>query len=257
MRSTGLSDTVRYLSLKGAVAVVTGGASGIGRGIVTALAAQGARVAFLDRDAGAAVETLAAAAPGDVLFLPCDLTDITALRAALAQAAGRFGPIRILVNNAGNDDQHRMADITPAYFDDRIAVNLRHYVFTAQAVQEQMAAEGGGSIVNLGSIAWKMADGSAPLYVTCKAAITGLTRALARAFGPQGIRVNTVLPGWVMTERQRSLWVDAAAEAQIDAAQCLPGRLAEDDIAALVLWLASDQSRMCTAQEFTVDGGWV
>lgn len=247
---TGLSATVRYTSLQGAVAVVTGGASGIGHGIVSALATQGARVAFLDRAAAPSV-------PPGVLALTCDLTDIDALRAALAEVADRLGPIRILVNNAGNDDQHRLADITPAYFDDRIAVNLRHYVFAAQAVQAQMAAEGGGSIVNLGSIAWKMADGSAPLYVTCKAAITGLTRALARELGPQGIRVNTVLPGWVMTERQRRLWVDAAAEAHIDAAQCLPGRLVEEDIAAMVLWLASDQSRMCTAQEFTVDGGWV
>lgn len=247
---TGLSATVRYASLQGAVAVVTGGASGIGQGIVTALATQGALVAFLDRAAALSV-------PPGGLALNCDLTDIDALRAALAEVADRLGPIRILVNNAGNDDQHRLADITPAYFDDRIAVNLRHYVFAAQAVQAQMAAAGGGSIVNLGSIAWKMADGSAPLYVTCKAAITGLTRALARELGPQSIRVNTVLPGWVMTERQRRLWVDAAAEAQIDAAQCLPGRLVEEDIAAMVLWLSSDQSRMCTAQEFTVDGGWV
>jgi D-xylose 1-dehydrogenase len=254
---TGLADTVRYDSLKGAVAVVTGGAAGIGQGIVTALAAQGARVAFLDRNAEAAGATLSLAASTDVLFVPCDLADIDALRVALAQVADRLGPIRILVNNAGNDDRHSLSGITPAYFDDRVAVNLRHYVFAAQAVQAQMAAAGGGSIVNLGSIAWKMADGSAPLYVACKAAITGLSRALARELGPAGIRVNTVLPGWVMTERQRRLWVDAAAEAQIDAAQCLPGRLVADDIAAMVLWLASDQSRMCTAQEFTVDGGWV
>jgi D-xylose 1-dehydrogenase len=252
-----LTQTVRYASLKGAVAVVTGGASGIGRGIVVALAGQGARVAFLDRDRDAAAETLAACPQGDVRFLPCDLTDLDALAAGLSQVAAELGPIRILVNNAGSDHRHRTADITPAYFDDRIATNLRHYVFAAQGVQAGMAAAGGGSIVNLGSIAWKMADGSAPLYVACKAATTGLSRALAREFGPSGIRVNTVLPGWVMTERQRRLWVDAAAEAQIDAAQCLPGRLVEDDIAAMVLWLASDQARMCTAQEFTVDGGWV
>jgi len=253
----GLTRRVRYDSLRDCVALVTGGASGIGRGIVTALAAQGARVGFLDRDAAGAAETVAACAPAGALFLPCDLTDIAALRAAVAGAAERLGPIRVLVNNAASDDRHRTAEITPAYFDDRIAANLRHYVFAAQAVTGQMTATGGGSIVNLGSIAWKMADGSAPLYVTCKAAISGLTRALARELGPSGIRVNTVLPGWVMTERQRRLWVDAAAEAQIDASQCLRGRLAEDDIAAMVLWLASDQSRMCTAQEFIVDGGWV
>ncbi len=254
---TQLADTVRYDSLKGAVVVVTGGASGIGRGIVTALAAQGARVAFLDHDSAGAAVTLAACASAEVVFLPCDLTDIKSLQHALHMASERLGPIRVLVNNAGNDDRHQTPEITPAYFDERIALNLKHYVFAAQGVQAQMAAAGGGSIVNIGSIAWKMADGSAPLYVTCKAAITGLTRALAREFGARGTRVNTVLPGWVMTDRQRSLWVDAVAEAQIDAAQCLPGRLVEADIAAMVLWLASDQSRMCTGQEFTVDGGWV
>jgi len=254
---TLLARTVRYESLKDAVVVVSGGSSGIGRGIVTAFAAQGARVAFLDRDHAGAADTLADCAPAEVAFLPCDLTDIAALQHALDQVTRQLGPIRVLVNNAGNDDRHSTAAITPAYFDERISLNLKHYVFAAQSVQAQMAAAGGGSIVNLGSIAWKMADGSAPLYVACKAAITGLTRALAREFGGQGTRVNTVLPGWVMTDRQRSLWVDAAAEAQIDAAQCLPGRLVEEDIAAVVLWLASDQSRMCTAQEFTVDGGWV
>ncbi len=252
-----LTQTVRYDSLKDAVVVVTGGASGIGRGIVTALAAQGARVAFVDRDGTGAAATLAVCPEGEVLFMPCDLTSIEDLRLALDMIAKRLGPIRVLVNNAGNDDRHSTASLTPDYFDERIALNLKHYVFAAQGVQAQMAAAGGGSIVNIGSIAWKMADGSAPLYVACKAAITGLTRALAREFGAEGTRVNTVLPGWVMTERQRSLWVDAAAEAQIDAAQCLPGRLVEEDIAAMVLWLASDQSRMCTAQEFTVDGGWV
>lgn len=254
---TGLTHSVHYNSLKDTVVVVTGGSSGIGQGVVTAFAAQGARVAFLDRDCTGAAVTLAVCSPTEVLFLPCDLTEIASLQSALEMVTNRLGSIRVLVNNAGNDDQHRTAAITPAYFDERIALNLRHYVFAAQGVQAQMAAAGGGSIINIGSIAWKMADGSAPLYVTCKAAITGLTRALAREFGPERTRVNTVLPGWVMTDRQRTLWVDAAADAQIDAAQCLPGRLLEEDIAAMVLWLASDQSRMCTAQEFTVDGGWV
>ena len=143
-----------------------------------------------------------------------------------------------------------------------VPITSKGFLAASKAMEETygkkpVPTRGGGSIVNIGSIAWKMADGSAPLYVACKAAITGLTRALAREFGAQGTRVNTVLPGWVMTDRQRALWVDAAAEAQIDAAQCLPGRLNEADIAAMVLWLASDQSRMCTAQEFTVDGGWV
>lgn len=252
-----LTDSVSYSSLAGRVALVTGGASGIGRAIVAALAGQGSKVVFLDRDAKAAAVAIADCAENAPLFLPCDLTDIAALRTALQQVGDQLGPVTILVNNAGNDDRHTTASVTPAYFDDRIAVNLRHMLFAAQAVTDGMAAAGGGSIINLGSIAWKMADGGCPVYVTCKAAVHGLTRGLAREFGPAGIRVNTLLPGWVMTERQRALWVDAAAEAEIDRAQCLKPRLMPDDIAAMVLFLASDQSRMCTAQEFIVDGGWV
>jgi NAD(P)-dependent dehydrogenase (short-subunit alcohol dehydrogenase family) len=254
---TDLTATAAYASLAGRVAVVTGGASGIGRAIVRALSGQGARVAFLDRDAEAAAATVSLCAGSRPLFLPCDLTDPEALRLALAQVTDRCGPAAVLVNNAGNDDRHTTASVTPAYFDDRVAVNLRHMLFASQAVIPGMVASGGGSIVNLGSIAWKMADGGCPVYVTCKAAVHGLTRALAREFGQQGIRVNTILPGWVMTERQRALWVDAAAEAEIDRAQCLKGRLLPEDIAAMVLFLASDQARMCTAQEFIVDGGWV
>jgi NAD(P)-dependent dehydrogenase (short-subunit alcohol dehydrogenase family) len=252
-----LTSSVRYDSLRGRAVLVTGGASGIGRSIVTAFAGQGARVAFLDRDVREAARTLEFCEPSSALFIPCDLTNLDALRAATVQAQEALGPIEVLVNNAANDDQHATQDITPAYFDDRIAVNLRHMVFAVQAAAPVMVAAGTGSIINLGSIAWRMADGSAPLYVACKAAVTGLTRAWAREFGQAGIRVNAVLPGWVMTERQLALWVDAAAEAAIDRAQCLAGRIQADDIAAMVLFLASDQARMCSAQEFIVDGGWV
>ena len=254
---TDLTASARYESLRGRVVLVTGGASGIGRGIVVAFAGQGSRVAFLDRDEVAGRETVTLCGADAPLFLACDLRDVGELRAAVAEARRALGPVDVLINNAGNDDQHRTADLTPDDFDDRIAVNLRHMVFAVQAVAPDMQAAGGGSIVNLGSIAWRMADGSAPIYTACKAAVTGLTRAHAREYGASGIRVNAVLPGWVMTPRQRALWVDAEAEAQIDRSQCLPGRLAEDDIAAMVLFLASDQGRMCTAQDFIVDGGWV
>jgi len=254
---TGLSDCVCYHSLRDKVVLVTGGASGIGRAIVTAFAGQGARVAFLDRDEPAARATVADCQPAPVLFQPCDLTDITALRQAVAAVRGSLGPIAVLVNNAGNDDRHQTPDVTPDYFDGRVAVNLRHYLFAVQAVVGDMAAAGGGSIVNMGSITWKVGDGDCPIYLACKAAITGLSRGLAREFGPQGIRVNTVLPGWVMTERQIKLWLTPEGEAQIARAQCLRARLQPEDIAAMVLYLASDQARMCTSQDFIVDGGWV
>jgi len=179
------------------------------------------------------------------------------LRAAIAEVRARLGPIAALVNNAGNDDRHLTPEVTPEYFDGRVAVNLRHYLFAVQAVVADMAAAGGGSIVNLGSITWKVGDGDCPFYLACKAAITGLTRGLAREFGPQGIRVNTVLPGWVMTERQIKLWLTPEGEAQIARSQCLRPRLQPEDIAAMVLFLASDQARMCSSQDFIVDGGWV
>lgn len=254
---TDLVQSVHYDSLQGKVVLVTGGASGIGRAIVTAFAAQGARVGFLDLDAAAAQTTIAACGANAPRFWRCDLTDIAALRAAIADVRASLGPIGVLVNNAGNDDRHLTPEVTPDYFDGRVAVNLRHYLFAVQAVVADMAQAGGGSIVNMGSITWKVGDGDCPIYLACKAAITGLSRGLAREFGPQGIRVNTVLPGWVMTERQIKLWLTPEGEAQIARAQCLRPRLQPEDIAAMVLYLASDQARMCTSQDFIVDGGWV
>ena len=251
------AHSVRYESLRDRAILVTGGASGIGRAMVAAFVEQGARVAFLDRDKVAAEATAAACGSARALFRLCDLTDIAVLKAAIAEVQEALGPVSVLVNNAGNDDRHGTRDVSSAYFDERVAVNLRHMFFAAQAVVDGMVASDGGSIVNVGSTAWKMADGSAPVYVTCKAAVHGLTRAFAREFGKQNVRVNTVLPGWVMTDRQIRLWVDAAAEQEIDRAQCLPGRLQPADIAAMVLFLASDQARMCTGQEFIVDAGWV
>lgn len=253
----GLQRSVRYHCLRGRVVLVTGGASGIGRSIVTGFAAQGARIAFLDLDESAANLTIAACGLDEAIFRRCDLTDISDLKAAIAEIREKLGPIEVLVNNAGNDDRHLTRDVTSDYFDDRIAKNLKHYLFAAQAVVDDMIAQGGGSIVNLGSIAWRIGEGDCPIYLACKAAITGLTRGLAREFGKQGVRVNTVLPGWVMTERQIKLWLTPTGEAEIDRAQCLSPRLQPEDIAAMVLYLASSQARMCTSQEFIVDGGWV
>ena len=252
-----LSNT--YPSLAGAPVFVTGGASGIGEAIVRAFAAQGAPVAFVDIDAARGEALAAELAVGETpppLFIPCDLRDVAALRAAIDAAQARHGDLAALVNNAANDTRHALADLTPEYWDDRFAINLRPMVFAAQAAAAQMRRRGGGAIVNFGSISWKTGVGGMVAYTTAKAAVHGLTRSLARDLGPDGIRVNTVTPGWVMTERQLALWVDAKAEAEIDAAQCLKARLAPEDIAAMVLFLASADARLCTAQEFTVDGGW-
>jgi len=248
-----------YPSLKDAPVFVTGGASGIGEAIVRAFAGQGAKVAFVDIDTARgealASEITAAGAPPP-LFMTCDLRDVEALRRAIEQAREGHGDLAALVNNAANDTRHSLADLTPDYWDDRIAVNLRPMVFAAQAAALQMRRRGGGAIVNFGSISWKTGMGSMVAYTTAKAAVHGLTRSLARDLGPDRIRVNTVTPGWVMTERQLALWVDAAGEREIDARQCLKDRLMPDDIAAMVMFLASADSRLCTAQEFTVDGGW-
>jgi NAD(P)-dependent dehydrogenase (short-subunit alcohol dehydrogenase family) len=187
----------------------------------------------------------------------CDLRDIEALRACIAQAKDALGPIRVLVNNAGNDDRHATKDVTVEYWDDRVAVNVRHQFFAAQAVRPQMRDAGGGSIINFGSITWMVGDGDCPAYVTSKAAITGMTRALAREFGPERIRVNCMVPGWVLTERQVKLWLTPEGEKQIDDRQCLKDRLYPPDIARMALFLAADDSRMCSSQHFIVDGGWV
>ena len=247
-------------SLKGRVVLVTGGASGIGAAHVREFAAQGARVAFLDlaeEPAGELVAAVEAEGHPRPLFLPTDLTDLDALRAAIATVASELGEVEVLVNNAAHDERHRLEDITDAYFDDRVAVNLRHLVFAAQAVAPGMQRRGGGVILNTGSISWRAGFGGMPLYTMAKAGIEGLTRSLARDLGPDRIRVNCILPGWVMTERQLALWVDEAAERMIAERQCLPDRVQPADIARMATWLASDDSRMITNQTFVVDGGWI
>ena len=242
----------RYPSLSGRAVLVTGGASGIGAQVVRRFAEQGARVGFLDFDAAAGA---AVAGETGAAFIACDLRDIAALRAAVAEAGRRLGDITVLVNNAARDDRHAIETVEPDYWDERMAANIRHHFFCAQAVVPMMRRAGGGSIVNLGSVSWMKARGGMPAYTAAKAAVRGLTRGLARDLGPDRIRVNEVAPGWVYTERQIALWVTPEAEARSQAQQCLKGRLQPDDIARMVLWLAADDSAMVTAQAFVVDGG--
>jgi NAD(P)-dependent dehydrogenase (short-subunit alcohol dehydrogenase family) len=255
-----MSAFASYPSLRDRVVFITGGASGIGASLVEQFALQGARVAFVDLAVEAGQELaarLVGAGLPPPLAMTCDLRDVEALQEAIIQAGRELGPIQVLVNNAGNDDRHAMADVTPAYWDDRMNVNLRHQFFAAQAVHPQMKGAGGGAIVNMGSIVWKLGMGGLPVYSAAKAAVCGLTRALARDLGADGIRVNTVLPGWIMTERQIALWLDEEGERALMAEQCLKEKIYPADVARLVLFLAADDSRMCTAQDFVIDGGRV
>lgn len=253
------SVSARYPSLAGRAVFVTGGGSGIGEAIVEAFAAQGARVAFVDIAAEASA-VLASRLESQSLARPwwraCDVSDVAALQAAIADAAKELGDFHALVNNVASDDRHTLASITPAYYDERIAINQRAALFAMQAVAPGMQRLGGGSIVNLGSIGWQIKSADYPCYAIAKSSVNGLTRGTAASLGRDRIRVNTVTPGWVMTERQKRLWVTPEGEAEIDRNQCLPDRLQPQDIAAMVLFLASDDARMCTAQEFVVDGGW-
>jgi NAD(P)-dependent dehydrogenase (short-subunit alcohol dehydrogenase family) len=254
-----LSKLARHPGLKGRSVFISGGGSGIGAAIVESFVDQGAKVAFVDINEEVSAKLVAelkaqyGTAP---LFIKCDLKDVAALQAAIAKAGKEHGDISVLVNNAGNDQRHQWQDVTPELWDDRIATNLRHVFFAMQAVAPQMEKAGGGSIVNFGSISWKLAMGGMPGYVASKAGIHALTRSMARDLGPQKIRVNTVLPGWIMTERQKSLWLTPEADKMRETAQCLKDRIQPVDVARLVLFLASDDAKMCSAQEFTVDGGW-
>lgn len=247
-----------YPSLSGRVVFVTGGASGIGADIVRAFAGQGARVAFvdiLDDDADALVEELAQA-EHQPLYIHCDLMDLDALKRAVAEIAGRLGPISVLVNNAANDERHRIDEVTPEYWERSQGINLRPQFFAAQAVHPFMKEAGGGSIINFSSIAWKGGADGMVVYATAKSAVIGLTKALARGFGKDNIRVNAIEPGAVMTDKQRRLWYPDPK--QIEAVvqrQPLQRVLLGDEIARTVLFLAADDSRMITKQTITVDAG--
>jgi NAD(P)-dependent dehydrogenase (short-subunit alcohol dehydrogenase family) len=242
-----------YPSLKDRHVVITGGATGIGEGLVTAFAAQGARVSFCDiqdAEAQALVGKLAGSAHKPA-YHRCDLFDLK----AVADFFQKIGPVDVLVNNAGNDDRHSLDDLTPDYWDNRIAINLRHMLFAVKAVVPGMKAKGGGAIVNFGSISWHLGLKSLVIYETAKAGIEGMTKALARELGEDGIRVTCVVPGNVKTPRQMK-WYTPEGEKEIVDAQCLKGRILPEDVAALVLFLASDDARLCTGHEYWIDAGW-
>lgn len=248
-----------YADLADRVVLITGGASGIGAAFVRAFAAQGARVAFLDIDAQAGealaheVAKTSSIAP---LFVPCDLLDIDALRAALAKVHGSLGDAAVIVNNAANDQRQVLADVTPAEFDWMIGVNLKHVFFAAQAVVPQMQARGGGSIINMSSVAWMRGAPALPVYAAAKAAIVGFTNSLGRRFGTDRIRVNAIAPGMVITERQRRLWYpNEQAIAELRTRQAIPDAVTPEDVADMALYLASDASQRITCQCFRVDGG--
>ena len=242
-----------YPSLNGKTVFVSGGAQGIGAEIVRAFAAQGARVGFLDIDE-AASKALADDLPG-VTYELCDLRDIASLQAALAALKARIGAAEVLVNNAARDDRHGWQDVTPDYWDERQATNLRHMFFAIQTVAPDMIAAGGGSIINMGSNSWFEAGGGFPAYATAKAAVHGLTRTMARDLGRHRIRVNAVVPGWIMTERQKTLWATPEALEAHRNRQCLPDLIDPVYVARMVLFLASDDAAMCSASNYMVEAG--
>jgi NAD(P)-dependent dehydrogenase (short-subunit alcohol dehydrogenase family) len=244
-----------YPSLSGKTVVVTGGGSGIGETMVEGFARQKARVYFLDV-AEAESKALVARLGNGVRFLACDLTNVDSLRANFAEIEKQAGPVSVLVNNAANDDRHKLEDVTPAYWDQRLAVNLRHQFFASQCVVPGMKKAGGGSIINLGSVSWHSAIPDLSIYETAKAGIEGLTRALARELGESNIRVNCVVPGAIRTPRQMKLWHTPEEEAKIIAQQCLKARVDPVHVTAMVLFLASDDAAMCTAHNYWVDAGY-
>lgn len=256
--TTESASQAAYPSLAGKRVLITGGATGIGEALVEAFALQGSQVRFVDIDevsSGKLVDRLTPRALHAPRFLPCDLRDIDEVRQSISAIEKEIGGIDILINNAGNDDRHNFDEITPEYWDERMAVNLRHMFFAAQAVAQGMRRRGGGAIVNLGSISWHLALGELVLYQTAKAAIEGLTRGMARDLGVDNIRVNTIVPGNVQTPRQMH-WYTPEGEAEIVSAQCLKSRIQPADVAALALFLASNDARMCTGHEYFVDAGW-
>lgn len=247
----------RYPSLAERSVLITGGGSGIGAAMVEAFVGNGAKVAFLDIDEAASQALVASLADArhPPLFIPCDLVDVAALQAAITRVRGELGPIAVLVNNAANDERHDLDALTVDYWDRTIAVNLRHQLFAIQAVRPSMRERGGGAIINLSSIAWMRGAQRVVAYSACKAAVVGLTNSLAEELGPEGIRVNAIAPGAVITERQLRLWYNEAQVDAVVARQCLKRRLLAPDVARMTLFLAADDSAMITKQTFIVDAG--
>jgi NAD(P)-dependent dehydrogenase (short-subunit alcohol dehydrogenase family) len=260
LRTIDPTRLARYPSLKGQSVFITGGGSGIGATIVKAFAAQGAKVAFIDiaKEASQALaQELVDAGLPPAWWEVCDVRDIGALQSAIQRAADENGDFAVLVNNVASDDRHTIESVTVDYWDQRMAINQRPAFFAIQAVVPGMKRRGSGSIINLGSSGWQLKQGGYPCYAVAKSSVNGLTRGLAAPLGAHRIRVNTVTPGWVMTERQLKLNIDAETERELREAQCLPDLLQGEDVARMVLFLASEDSAMCSAQEFKVDAGWI
>jgi len=253
-----MPDFANYPSLRDRPVVISGGASGIGEALVRSFAAQGARVGFVDiaEEAGQALAQELCAAGQAVRFARCDVTEIGAYQQAIEDFAAAHGDALVLINNAAHDERHDWSKVMPQEWDDRMSVNLKHAFFAMQTVAPGMIRAGKGSIINFGSISWMTMSPGIPIYETAKAAAHGMTRAMARELGKSGVRVNTLVPGWVMTERQLSKWLDASGEKLIEESQALAGRVHPDDCARMALFLAADDSAMISAQQFLVDGGW-
>jgi NAD(P)-dependent dehydrogenase (short-subunit alcohol dehydrogenase family) len=253
------ANSAHYPSLRAKRVFITGGGSGIGACLVEAFARQGSRVAFVDvavRESEQLVQTLRASGFDPPWFRVCDVADVAALQAAIGAAATALGDFNVLVNNVASDERHAIADVTPQYWDQRMAVNQRPAFFAIQAVLPGMQRAGGGSIVNIGSRGWQAKSAGYPAYATAKASAMGLTRGLAKELGSQRIRINVVSPGWVMTERQLRLWAVPDMADELARIQCVPDPIQAHHIAAMVLFLASEDAAACTAQEFVVDAGW-
>lgn len=248
-----------FLSLKGKSAYVTGGAGGIGEAVSYAFARNGTHVGILDIDAEAGKALVGRLTKIGVKAhaVTCDLRDIIDLQSGLSALEFVLGPADILVNNAAHDQRHSWREMTPAYWDERMAVNLRHMFFAIQAVAPQMIAKKSGAIINFSSTSWKLKMATLPAYTTAKAAVHGLTKSFQMELGKSGVRINTLYPGWVMTQRQKELWFDAAGQKTLDEHQAMAGLILPEDIANLVMFLSADNSRFCTGQEFTCDGGWL
>jgi D-xylose 1-dehydrogenase len=253
------ANLARFPSLAGKRVFITGGGSGIGAALVEAFAEQGAQVAFVDfakDDSETLVKQVAAKGHPAPWWRLCDVRDVAQLQGAIADATAALGDFDVLVNNVARDDRHSIESVTPEYWEERMATNQRPAFFAIQSLAPGMKRRGGGAIINLGSTGWQGKNGDFPLYSIAKSSMNGLTRSMAVSLGPHRIRVNTVSPGWVMTERQIKLWLNDEGEAAIKRNQCLPDKMQPSDIARMVLFLASDDGAMCTAQEFKVDAGW-
>ena len=252
-----MSNEAVYPSLNNKVVVITGGGSGIGESITRSFIKQGSKVAFLDFNEKDSINLIKDLNTDKVHFEFCDLRDIEQLKNSIKKISSKFGLIQVLVNNAARDDRHSLESVTSEYFDERIATNLKHQLFASQAVVSDMEKNDGGVIINMGSTSWMIGQGGMPCYTTAKSAIQGLTRGLARDLGPKNIRVNCVVPGWIMTKRQVDMWLTPESEKELMDRQCIKRKLLPEDIARFVLFMASDEASACSNQSFVVDGGWL